>query len=331
MDCANLSSENSLAVYLSKLRRSNDRKVRESRNYWIGKSSLLRTNAVINGSVATTHWCGRLGNTMFQIASIIGIAKRNSLIPVVDGANGHKFFGGLRFANTTTGINISVTAKRCIIREPGVGIYVKETENLAGPCKGYEAVGVSGCLQSWKYFQNVDHDVRRMLTFKISVYRTAELRIFEGMRSLWKDPRNRNVVETVGVHVRRSDFTHPGWIEIGAVSATDGYFVRTIAELELNATAVMFVVGDDYEYCKRLFTGYNMFILDTSPIPEVDMALLHMMDRLIISSGTFGWWSAYLGSAKEVYYYKNWPRAGSRLQNELRHEDYFLPQWNGRA
>uniref|UniRef100_A0A8R1E5V0 L-Fucosyltransferase n=1 Tax=Caenorhabditis japonica TaxID=281687 RepID=A0A8R1E5V0_CAEJA len=62
---------------------------------------------------------------------------------------------------------------------------------------------------------------------------------------------------------------------------------------------------------------------------EVDMAILASCDSIIISTGTFGWWSAYLNvnASPDVYYYKHWPAAGSVMEKMTNKTEYFLKNW----
>ena len=57
-----------------------------------------------------------------------------------------------------------------------------------------------------------------------------------------------------------------------------------------------------------------------------DMALLASCDALIISTGSYGWWAAWLAN-KTTVYYRYWPRPGSIISRRFTREDYFPPQW----
>jgi len=59
-----------------------------------------------------------------------------------------------------------------------------------------------------------------------------------------------------------------------------------------------------------------------------DMALLASCDALIMSTGSYGWWAAWLGNITTVYY-RYWPRPGSYVSRRCVREDYFPPQWIG--
>ena len=59
---------------------------------------------------------------------------------------------------------------------------------------------------------------------------------------------------------------------------------------------------------------------------EVALAGLAECSHSVISTGTFGWWAAYLAGGDAVYY-QNWPRSGSKMEQMTDKADYFLPSW----
>jgi len=57
-----------------------------------------------------------------------------------------------------------------------------------------------------------------------------------------------------------------------------------------------------------------------------DLALLSVCDGVIMSTGTYGWWGAWLAN-KTTVYYRNWPRASSPLLKLFKRDDFFPPNW----
>ena len=60
--------------------------------------------------------------------------------------------------------------------------------------------------------------------------------------------------------------------------------------------------------------------------PGFDLALMSLCDGVIMSTGTYGWWGAWLAN-KTTVYYSNWPRARSALSRLFRRDDFFPPNW----
>jgi galactoside 2-L-fucosyltransferase 1/2 len=62
--------------------------------------------------------------------------------------------------------------------------------------------------------------------------------------------------------------------------------------------------------------------------PAFDMLMLSMCDAVVMTTGTFGWWSAWLANRTTIYF-SNWPRKGSPLESQFNRRDYFPPNWIG--
>ena len=84
----------------------------------------------------------------------------------------------------------------------------------------------------------------------------------------------------------------------------------------------------------HLYLSFHSFFSETAhffcPGPrEVDMAILSSCDSVIISTGTFGWWSAYLNvnATPDIYYYKHWPAPGSVMEKMTNKSEYFMKSW----
>jgi galactoside 2-L-fucosyltransferase 1/2 len=99
-----------------------------------------------------------------------------------------------------------------------------------------------------------------------------------------------------------------------------------------HSDVIFFVASDDLEWCKVNLKGADVVFSPGLPAEE-DFATLVECDHIIISSGTFGWWAAWLNGGV-VLYYKKLARAGSPLDRHLRSDpnfmhNYFEPSWIG--
>jgi galactoside 2-L-fucosyltransferase 1/2 len=89
----------------------------------------------------------------------------------------------------------------------------------------------------------------------------------------------------------------------------DSYFDRAFSYFRNKYENVQFVVASDNpNWCSEqsFFQSADVHIVTGSFAPVVDMAVLAACDHNIITVGTFGWWTAFLGAdAKggEVVYF----------------------------
>jgi len=61
-------------------------------------------------------------------------------------------------------------------------------------------------------------------------------------------------------------------------------------------------------------------------LAAADLAILSRCDGVIMTTGTFGWWGAWLAN-KTTIYYSNWPSPGSPLAEKFDRKDFFPPEW----
>lgn len=137
----------------------------------------------------------------------------------------------------------------------------------------------------------------------------------------------------VGVHVRRG-------IDIvmnernrrhGHVAATVDYYQRAMQMAKGDRENVVFVVcSDNPLWVKNNLPIEEKGTLFTCPGKqrEVDMAILTLCDALVLSTGTFSWWSGFLNlKATKIIYYDNWPRPGSGLEKMVNKSEHFPSFW----
>ena len=156
---------------------------------------------------------------------------------------------------------------------------------------------VDGCMQSFKYFMDLPHPFFRL---KEQDHARAWLRA-QGVAS-------------VVVHVRRQD------------KLRDGSSVAPIEFYETALTRVgnptrFAVCTDDPLWVQEQRVFRNATISKHRNNPGFDMALLAAAtDAVIIGIGTFGWWGAYLSSAKQKVFYSI--QYQGRLASAYREADY---------
>ncbi|OQV16659.1 putative Galactoside 2-alpha-L-fucosyltransferase 1 [Hypsibius exemplaris] len=299
------------------------------------------------GFVYLTHGIsdGGLGNWMFMIASLFGIACSSDRIPSLFLSSywAEDYFEPLTFPriNKTEFLGVSelvINATAAAQTNATVGddgragkfAYWLPDINFA---KGSDNVILTGYLQSWRYFAAVRSEVRSLFIFATKIFSFALSAIWSELGNFYRRGRNESwnskiSRRLVGVHVRRGDITEDGGHrKFGHEPAPTEYFVHAVKYFRAKYPgALFFVISNDEEYCKGIFQGDEFLFLEQHH-EAVDMAVLSLMDDLILSVGSYGWWASYLSDATETVYYKHWPRKGSDMAKIFETSEYFLPEW----
>jgi len=137
----------------------------------------------------------------------------------------------------------------------------------------------------------------------------------------------------VAVHIRRGDFLQRRKIRKGFTTATPRYLRRATGYFVERFARVQFVVAsNDIPWCRlhlrSLFPDpdrVNVTFSEGHSAGE-DLALLTSCNHAVISTGTYGWWAAWLIDGMTVYY-ADFPRKGSSLGIRSRVKDYYPSSW----
>ena len=236
---------------------------------------------------------GRLGNQMFQYASMRGIAAMKGFDWVVPPED----------YDHTANYALFETFKMTNVQEKNIGFVegeiLKETihcydENLVDSCS--DNTNLDGFFQTEKYFENIVDEIRSDFTFKDEYLKPCK----EFIDSLDTTP--------IFLHVRRGDAIgkehyHP--------VAPMSYYVEALKRFDEDTPC--FVFSDDLDWCKSqdlfksdkfLFNDnierYDYQSMDGSGsmqytlLPHVDLCLMSLCSGAIIVNSSFSWWGAWL-------------------------------------
>lgn len=236
---------------------------------------------------------GRLGNQMFQYASMRGIASVKGFDWVVPPET----------YDHTANYALFETFKMTNVQEKNIGFVdgeiLKETihcydKNLVDSCS--DNTNLDGFFQTEKYFENIADEIRSDFTFKDEYLKPCK----EFIDSLDITP--------IFLHVRRGDAIgkehyHP--------VAPMSYYVEALKRF--NKDTPCFVFSDDIDWCKsqELFKSdrflfndnierYDYQSMDGSGsmqytlLPHVDLCLMSLCSGAIIVNSSFSWWGAWL-------------------------------------
>ena len=236
---------------------------------------------------------GRLGNQMFQYASMRGIASMKGFDWVVPPEN----------YDHTANYALFETFKMTNVQEKNIGFVegeiLKETihcydKNLVDSCS--DNTNLDGFFQTEKYFENIADEIRSDFAFKDEYLKPCK----EFIDSLDTTP--------IFLHVRRGDAIgkehyHP--------VAPMSYYVEALKKFDKDTPC--FVFSDDIDWCKsqELFKSdrflfndnierYDYQSMDGSGsmqytlLPHVDLCLMSLCSGAIIVNSSFSWWGAWL-------------------------------------
>ncbi|XP_013418106.1 galactoside 2-alpha-L-fucosyltransferase 2-like [Lingula anatina] len=283
-----------------------------------------RSKSWINstGLFIMTGVFGRTGNRMFQFASMYGIAKRNNMTPVLlENAEVRGVFQIPDYIPRSLPPGVKLVK----FHEKKYAFYDNRTETLY---KNGQSVQLLYYMQSWKYFHNVEDDLRQHFRFRKEVEFRKQIDAFLGTSLLELGINStKQRVTYIGINARYGKDMLRAY-KRGYNVAPSSYYTKAMRYFENNYKNILFiVVSDDMSWCRKNIQHprirYNPF-----KDPMLGLALLGSCNHTIMSVGTFSWWGAWLAGG-DVVYYKDWPKPGTLLWWRTNHEDYFPPKWIG--
>ncbi|XP_060080494.1 galactoside alpha-(1,2)-fucosyltransferase 2-like [Ylistrum balloti] len=265
------------------------------------------------------EYSGALGNLMFMYASCYGIAYDfNMTLALSNGVYLYGPFEGIPKQKKPKSEYCRGEQKSFNEGKPRyyTRFNIQETDKY---------VRLNGYLQSWKYFANSFDDLKQQFTWRNGIRDEVEKIIARLVKTSYPNDEFKSVT-TVGIHIRRGDYVpvHRPMADKPYIESAKQYFLSRYSK-------VLFIVATNpvveaRQWCianvingtgKSVFSGANND-------RYVDMALLSMTDHVIISTGTYGWWGAFLNKGTVIHY--DWIPPNHYRFNR---EDYILPYWIG--
>ncbi|CAH1789503.1 unnamed protein product [Owenia fusiformis] len=259
---------------------------------------------------------GRLCNQLFEFASTIGIAQKNSLSPRL-----------ARWSPIRECFDIRITDENTA---DGQKVYFAKEEETFGPAYlkfekkafhiGRTFKKLKGNMQSWKYFSHVDEIVRKELNFR-------QKHIIAANKFLSSKKKGNSSSTYVSLQVRRTDFVKKyssliNGITLKYINSAMSAFLSTFTDV------IFVVVSDDIAWCKNNInsTKYDIIYSEGHSACQDLSILAHCNHSIITAGSTFGWWGAYLANGQATYYEK-WLKHGHWNSIPFVEKDVFLPRW----
>jgi hypothetical protein len=236
---------------------------------------------------------GRLGNQLFQIASLIGIAHENKTNFCLPYWPYQEYFSfTFEICKTENFQKKNVSSLRFLPIE----LLCNQNYNLFG------------YFQSYKYFQNID--IKEYLTFN-SLKRDSLIKEY-------------NFKDTISIHVRRGDYQDLVHVYH---QITDQYIYEC---LSMSKNQNILVFSDDMDWCKKNLNlkEYNTTYIENKSDIE-DLIIMSECENNIISNSTFSWWAAYLNKNKnkKIFCPDKWYNTNNIDFSEFIYDDLIPNDW----
>lgn len=237
---------------------------------------------------------GRLGNQMFQYASLRGIARQRGYefcVPNHDIAIDDPFGFKMKIEIFYPFELVHCGPGNIGIMDRGYAPVAEERhfhfdKFLFHMCP--DEISLAGFFQSEKYFKNIESEIREDFTFKSE--------IIEPCKEMMED-----VGEAISLHVRRTDYLK----NPNHTSLDIGYYEKALKKFNKKLPVIIF--SDDPEWCKEqeLFSD-ERFMVSESGDQYIDMCLMTLCQNHIIANSSFSWWGAWLARSKRVVAPSTW-------------------------
>ena len=264
----------------------------------------------------------RLGNRIFMYASAYGIARKHNMDLHID----------MEFTNLTNifpyiteptvdPLRFDFFPKPALYVESGYATYT----DFCFECD----VQLSGYLQSYKYFQGYEEEVRNKVRFSLAIVHEPMVFIKQLKQKVVthsQDTISLDNVITVGIHIRFGEED----IKLMDINRLQQFIGRGMDYFQPRFKYLHYILATDNK--DMLNSSINM----TKAFPQItmspfisgehDLALLSLCDHMIISIGTFSWWAGFLAGG-DVLYYQNAQRDEAEIANGFVAEDLYPKHW----
>jgi hypothetical protein len=237
---------------------------------------------------------GRLGNQMFQVASVTGIAEKMGTKAVFPHWRYSQYFKG-----EVTKYILNNTYKI-----PETVYHYNEALHLLPNDKDYDLYGF---FQSEKYWNK--ETILKQFAFDDAFVTDIKK---EFAKALSKPH--------VAISVRRGDFVNnPNYFQLPITYYLNAYYKHFGAEYNV------IIFSDDLEWCKTHFRALpNVYY--AAHLSDIEqLCLMSLCENHIISNSTFSWWGAYLSQSENVY--RPEKNLAGKLAKENSEKDYWPKEW----
>lgn len=272
-------------------------------------------------------YLGRLGNQMFEYASLRGIASKHNYeicIPPPENKGIENY--SLHECFNLDHIPIGMIPGERYIQEK----YFHFDEEIFNNCP--DNISLYGFFQSEKYFKHISDLVRKDFTFSDQYLDPCK----EMISSITGDP--------IMLHVRRGDpnLVDPRGFKWSYTQCGDQhpvqpleYYEKALAEFDDEQPVVVFSDSPEWVKEQEFFSGDRFYVsepsdkyADGSYTPYADLCLMSLCSHAIIANSSLSWWGAWLQANpnKKVIAPKMWfgPAYADKNTKDLYCSDWII-------
>lgn len=218
---------------------------------------------------------GNLGNQMFQLASMIGMAKKYGQELRMPNWMHKRSFNGLPYI-------ISETVKGFNVVHEGPEHYHYTPEHWDRLATGNW--DVSGWLQTEKHWEHAIDEVKTMFTWDKNF-----------LQHCVTGSKITDLENSIAISVRRGDYVGNPNYDLLPVSY---YMQALMKEFPDYLDRQILIFSDDIPYCKIHFEGLPKVVFVEHPA-MVQLCLMSQCGGFVIANSTFSWWGAYLAELRD--------------------------------
>jgi len=230
---------------------------------------------------------GRLGNQMFQYATLLGISKKYGFefcIPPSQFKNvwqEHQLFKVFKLSSLR---NVGYMPNSILtIQERFYHFDDELFENYI------DNSNLNGYFQTEKYFKHISNEIKENFNFHDEII----------------DPCKEVISaenDYISLHVRRTDYVSNS-IEHPPLSLE--YYKKALELVDSNKNVIVF--SDDSNWCKDqdIFKS-DRFLISQNNDNSTDLCLMTLCSEHIIANSSFSWWGAWLANSQKVIAPINW-------------------------
>ena len=247
----------------------------------------------------TCNFHGRLGNNLFQIATLVSLSKKlnvDFILPEFTHA-GHR-----------GDIPVDLSIFEYDFKRGTCNTEIEYNEKIFEYSEiiPQDKLKLGGFFQSWKYFEDVKDTL-------LSTYFTPSNPIIQSLLKYNVSPNS------LGISVRRGDYL---MLQHNHCVLDTPYYQEAINTYFTNNTDQIYIFSDDLDWCKQIFGNDVIYVQDDI---GTQLFLMSKMKHLIMSNSTFAWWGAYLNQNNGIIVSPT-PWFGPN-NKDLNTDDLYYPTW----